>query len=242
MRTPADLPRRIPRASRRTRIIAVAAVVAVIVLITSLSGLAHFWTDYLWFQSVGFTSVFRGVLLTKVLLALVFMAIFFAMMLGNLYIADRVAPEEAAPDTADELVVRYREVVSPHAKVVRIVTAAVFAILAGDRRQPGVEQLGPAPLPRLLREFRPRVPQRHRLLRLPVAVHQVPARLGLRSADRGVHRDHGRPLPQRRHPSAGRRPARDSRRQDPPVGPARRARAHQGRRLLLPAARAGALP
>ncbi len=43
--------------------------VALILLITSLSGLARFWTDYLWFQSVGFTSVFRGVLLTKVLLA-----------------------------------------------------------------------------------------------------------------------------------------------------------------------------
>jgi uncharacterized membrane protein (UPF0182 family) len=131
MRTPADLPRRIPRASRRTRIIVVAAVVAVIFLILSLSGLARFWTDYLWFQSVGFTSVFRGVLLTKVLLALVFMAIFFLMMWGNLVIADRVAPDQPAPGTADELVVRYREVVSPHATVVRIVTAAVFALLAG---------------------------------------------------------------------------------------------------------------
>ncbi len=131
MRTPADLPRRIPRASRRTRIIVVAAVVAVIFVILSLSGLAHFWTDYLWFQSVGFTSVFRGVLLTKVVLALVFMALFFLMMWGNLVIADRVAPDQGAPGTADELVVRYREVVTPHAKVVRIVTAAVFALLAG---------------------------------------------------------------------------------------------------------------
>jgi uncharacterized membrane protein (UPF0182 family) len=131
MRTPADLPRRMPRASRRTRIIVVAAVVAVIVAILSLSGLARFWTDYLWFQSVGFTSVFRGVLLTKVVLALVFMAIFFLMMWGNLVIADRVAPDQAAPGTADELVVRYREVVSPHARWVRIATAAIFALLAG---------------------------------------------------------------------------------------------------------------
>ena len=131
MRTPTDLPRRIPRGSRRTRIIVVLAIVAVIVLITSLSGLARFWTDYLWFQSVGFTSVFRGVLLTKVVLALVFMAIFFLMMWGNLVIADRVAPEEVTAGTADELVVRYRDVVSPHAKVVRIVTGVVFALLAG---------------------------------------------------------------------------------------------------------------
>ena len=134
MRTPTDLPRRMPRASRRTRVWLIVAVVVVIVLITSLSGLARFWTDYLWFQSVGFTSVFRGVLVTKVLLALVFIAIFFVLLFGNLVIADRVAPrdsEEFAPGVADELVVRYRELVSPHARLVRIITAVVFAFLAG---------------------------------------------------------------------------------------------------------------
>ena len=106
------------------------AVVVLIILITSFSGLARFWTDYLWFQSVGFTSVFRGVLLTKWLLALVFIGIFFLLMFGNLAIADRVAPERP-PREADELVVRYRELVAPHARAVRIVTALIFALLAG---------------------------------------------------------------------------------------------------------------
>ncbi len=131
MRTPADLPRRLPRTSRRTRIFLLVGVVAVIVLITSLNGLARFWTDYLWFQSVGFTSVFRGVLLTKVLLALVFIALFFGLLLLNLVIADRIAPEELPSSGADELVVRYREVVRPHTRWVRVITAAVFALLAG---------------------------------------------------------------------------------------------------------------
>jgi uncharacterized membrane protein (UPF0182 family) len=120
-----------PRASRRTRIGILLAVVVVIVVIASLSGLAHFWTDYLWFQSVDFTSVFRGVLLTKVLLALVFIAIFFGLMFVNLLIADRVAPKELPADGADELVVRYRDVVAPRGRWVRIVTSAVFALLAG---------------------------------------------------------------------------------------------------------------
>jgi len=131
MRTPVDLPRRFPRASRRARIGLAVGVVVLILLITSLSGLARFWTDYLWFQSVGFTSVFRGVLLTKVVLAVVFIAIFFLLLLANLVVADRLAPEDPPPGVADELVVRYREVVGPHARVVRIVTAIVFAILAG---------------------------------------------------------------------------------------------------------------
>src|SRR5579864_6340203 len=113
MRTPADLPRRLPRATRRTRIMLLVGVVVLILLITSLSGLARFWTDYLWFQSVGFTSVFRGVLLTKILLAVVFIAIFFAILYTNLVIADRCAPAGLASGDADELVVRYREIVSP---------------------------------------------------------------------------------------------------------------------------------
>jgi uncharacterized membrane protein (UPF0182 family) len=131
MRTPADMPRRFPRATRRTRIIVLIGIVVVIVGITSLSGLARFWTDYLWFQSVGFTSVFRGVLLTKLILAIVFIAIFFGLMFVNLVIADRVAPMEPAPGVSDELVTRYREVVSPHGKWVRIGISVVFALLAG---------------------------------------------------------------------------------------------------------------
>ena len=80
MRTPSDLPRRWPRASRRVRIGLLVGVVVLILLIVSLNGLARFWTDYLWFQSVKFTSVFRGVLLTKWLLALTFIAIFFVIL------------------------------------------------------------------------------------------------------------------------------------------------------------------
>jgi uncharacterized membrane protein (UPF0182 family) len=125
------MPRRFPRASRRTRIIVLAAIVLLILGLTSLSGLARFWTDYLWFQSVGFTSVFRGVLLTKLLLAVIFVAIFFGLMYANLIIADRVAPTDAPPGPPDELVNRYRELVSPHSRAVRIVTSVVFALLAG---------------------------------------------------------------------------------------------------------------
>jgi hypothetical protein len=130
MRSPADLPRRLPGASRRFRVTAIIVVIAIIVLIAVLNWLARFWTDYLWFESVGFTSVFRGVLLTKVVLALVFIAIFFVLMLANLTVADRVAPEDLPPN-ADELVLRYRDVVTPYGRLERIVVAGIFALLAG---------------------------------------------------------------------------------------------------------------
>ncbi|MBO0729760.1 MAG: UPF0182 family protein [Acidimicrobiaceae bacterium] len=131
MRTPTDMPRRLPRPSRRLRLIGLIAVVVLILLLLSLRGLARFWTDYLWFQSVHFTSVFRGVLLTKILLAVVFCLIFFGLMLASLTIADRLAPEVLPDGFSDELVERYRAVVAPHGRWVRIVTAAVFALFGG---------------------------------------------------------------------------------------------------------------
>jgi uncharacterized membrane protein (UPF0182 family) len=131
MRTPQDLPRRLPTSSRRFRVGALIGIVVLIVLITSLRGLAGFYTDYLWFQSVGFTSVFRGVLVTKVLLSIVFILIFFGLLLLNLVIADRVAPVDVDPSAADELVVRYRDIVGPRGRWVRIGVSVIFALLGG---------------------------------------------------------------------------------------------------------------
>src|ERR1700733_4789020 len=107
MRAPSEMPRRLPRPSRRFRIVGLIVVLALIFLGLSLRSLASFYTDYLWFQSVHFTSVFRGVLVTKVLLAVVFCVLFFVLMLGSLTVADRVAPSVLALDNSDELVERY---------------------------------------------------------------------------------------------------------------------------------------
>jgi uncharacterized membrane protein (UPF0182 family) len=109
----------------------VAGIVVVIVLIASLRGLANFWTDYLWFQSVGFTSVFKGVLLTKVVLSVVFIGIFFLMMFASLTVADRIAPLEMDPATTNDLVLRYRDFSFTHGLRIRVIVSAVFAVLGG---------------------------------------------------------------------------------------------------------------
>ncbi len=129
MRVPADLPKRSRRATRG-RIIIVALVV-LFVLITSLRSVASFYTDYLWFKELKFTSVFRGVLVVQVLLAVFFCLLFFALMLGNLVIADKIAPRFRPTGPEDELVQRYREAIGTHANQVRIVVAVVFALFAG---------------------------------------------------------------------------------------------------------------
>ena len=137
MRVPQDRPPRPPRKQRqggrripRGRFILVIVVVALIVLLTSLRGIAGFWTDYLWFDQLGFGSVFTGILGAKIALVAIFTTIVFVFLLGNLIVADRIAPRMGlAPQ--DEIAVRYREAVGRHAGKVRIVVAVLFALILG---------------------------------------------------------------------------------------------------------------
>src|SRR6202140_4557749 len=101
MRTPADLPRRQRRFSRG-RLWLVVSVVVLFVLLTSLRSVAGFYTDYLWFKELHFTSVFRGVLVVQLLLALFFTLFFFGLMLLSLTIADRIAPRFQPVGPEDE--------------------------------------------------------------------------------------------------------------------------------------------
>ena len=68
MRSPGDLPqrRRRVRRSTRSRVILLVVAAAIVVLLTSLRGIAGFYTDYLWFDELGFTPVWRGVLGAKI--------------------------------------------------------------------------------------------------------------------------------------------------------------------------------
>jgi len=84
--------------------------VVLVIIVASLRTVANFWTDYLWFKEVHFTSVFRGVLVNQVILALIFSVAFFLLLLLNLTVADRLAPLER-PGPEDELVSRYRQLV-----------------------------------------------------------------------------------------------------------------------------------
>ena len=128
MRVPTIERRRRP-SNRRILLIAV-AVVAFVGLI-SLRGIAHFYTDYLWFAEIGQTDVWRGLLVAKALPAVVFTAVFFLLILANLVIADRLAPRFRPAGPEEELVERYRQVIGPYAGRVRVGVAAFLALVAG---------------------------------------------------------------------------------------------------------------
>jgi hypothetical protein len=132
MRRPTDLPRPPRRRGLPAGRIGLAVIAAALFLIlTSLRGIAGFWTDYLWYQELGLTSVWRAVLGAKVALAAVFTVLFFVVLWVNLTIAERLAPRFRPFGPEEEWVQRYREVVGPHAGKVRLGVAALFALIAG---------------------------------------------------------------------------------------------------------------
>src|SRR5688572_4701768 len=110
MRRPDDVRRSpSPRRQPRNRAWLAIIVTVLVIFVMSLRGIARFYTDFLWFEEVGFTSVRRGMLLSKAFLSLGFTALFFVLMFGSLVIADRIAPTFRAVGVEDEIVARYQE-------------------------------------------------------------------------------------------------------------------------------------
>ncbi|MGH9112450.1 MAG: UPF0182 family protein [Acidimicrobiales bacterium] len=134
MRAPDDLPRRTARkpSGNRGRVLIIVGVIAAFILLTSLRGIAGFYTDYLWFDSLAQGGVWRGVLGAKVVLAVIFMVLFFVLSWANLLIADRIAPPFRLSGPEDELLERYHDVVGDRMPWVRVVISALLAVIAGS--------------------------------------------------------------------------------------------------------------
>ena len=128
MRMP-TIERRRP-SNRRIALIVLAAVV--VVLLVSLRGIAGFYTDYLWFKELGYTDVWRGLLVAKALPTAVFTVVFFLLILGNLIIADRLQPRFRPAGPEEELVERYRQFIGPYAGRVRLAVAVFLAVVAAS--------------------------------------------------------------------------------------------------------------
>ncbi|WCO67561.1 UPF0182 family protein [Iamia majanohamensis] len=140
MRPPSDMPRRssgkrrLRLPSGRGRVVLIVALVLLFVLATSLRGIAGFYTDYLWFDSLDLSSVWRGVLGAKVSLVVIFTLVFFALMWVNLTLAERLSGRTVrfGGSSEDELVLRYRELVGRRSLLIRGATAGLLAIIAGS--------------------------------------------------------------------------------------------------------------
>ena len=136
MRAPDDLPRRRRRRGwggpGRGRVVLIVALVALFFLLTSLRGIAGFYTDYLWYDSLGLWSVQRGILGAQASLALIFIAAFFLLAWSNLYVTEMVAPPFRPSGPEDELLERYHDLVAGRMTRVRTIVAGLLALIAGS--------------------------------------------------------------------------------------------------------------
>ena len=132
MRIP-DMARRRPggRSGNRRRTLLLAAAGAVVFLLLFGSGIAGFYTDYLWYDDLGVSQVFTGVLRARVLLTLLFVGVAYLLVWGNLRIAERLSPKGPRRGPDDEIVLRYRETIGSHGGKVRLAVAASLALLLG---------------------------------------------------------------------------------------------------------------
>ena len=103
-----------------------------LVLLLSLRGIARFYTDYLWFDSLGRTDVWGRVLLAKVALFAIFAVAFFVLIWINLLIVDRLAPAARPPGPEEEMLSRYHAMVSGRTGLVRLAVSVVFSLLAAS--------------------------------------------------------------------------------------------------------------
>jgi hypothetical protein len=131
MRAPSDIPRRYPLTSHRSRWAIAIAVVVLIVLIASASHMASFYADFLWFRSVDLSSVWTKTITIELGLGTTFTVVFFSLLWGNLWLADRLAPNPGALPPGDELVARWQELAGAHMPVIRFAVAAAFGLIGG---------------------------------------------------------------------------------------------------------------
>ncbi|MFG2076821.1 UPF0182 family membrane protein [Nonomuraea maritima] len=120
------------RLPRRPRLL-LPVVIALVVIVALFFLFSGIYTDYLWFDATGFTSIFSGVLLTQIVLFLVGAALMVAIAGGNMMLAFRTRPMFGpamfgGSSGAD----RYRMALDPHRKLIYIVGMALLALFSGS--------------------------------------------------------------------------------------------------------------
>lgn len=117
-----------PRLPRWTFILG-ALLLVVLIVLSVAPGIANLYTDYLWFDSVGFGDTWRGLIWARIAPVTVLFITAFVVILVNLVVADRLAPRFRTTGAEDEFLEGYRAVASRFGGRVRILIAVVLAML-----------------------------------------------------------------------------------------------------------------
>ncbi|MFI6209538.1 UPF0182 family protein [Streptomyces sp. NPDC051041] len=121
---------RVGRPSRRVRtLLMTLGVLAVLGMAFTM--FAGFWTDWLWYRSVRYSSVFTTTLWTKIGLFLVF-GLLMALAVGlNVWLAHRLRPPLSAMSMEQQNLDRYRMGIAPYKKWLLLGITALVGLIAG---------------------------------------------------------------------------------------------------------------
>ncbi|MGO4340563.1 UPF0182 family membrane protein [Pedococcus sp. 2YAF34] len=114
---------------RRGPLLPTILILVVLGFIVSIA--SSLWTEVLWFDSVGYESVFTTQLTTKILLFVIGFVITAALVASSLLIAYRTRPIYAPVTTQQQNLDQYREAIEPLRKVAMVGVPAVLGLLAG---------------------------------------------------------------------------------------------------------------
>ncbi len=119
------------QAARRRPLTIIVAVGAVVYLV--LTALGTLWTDYLWFDSIGYEGVWQRKWGMSIFLGAVGIAVAFLVLWLSLRLVDRFSPRWAPFDLSEEeeLIERFREWMEPRVRQVRFWVTSFLAVLLG---------------------------------------------------------------------------------------------------------------
>ncbi|MER8068047.1 UPF0182 family protein [Streptomyces sp. NPDC094034] len=127
---PAGPRMRVGRPSRRVRtLLMTLGVLAVLAMLFVM--FAGFWTDWLWYRSVKYSSVFSTTLVTKIGLFAVFGLLMAGAVGLNIWLAHRLRPPLSAMSMEQQNLDRYRMGIAPYKKWVLLAITALVGLISG---------------------------------------------------------------------------------------------------------------
>lgn len=119
-----------PAPSGRSRALLITAIV-IVALLVLLAGFSTFWTERLWYDSIGYSSVFSTLVWTRIGLFTLFGVLMAAIVSLNMYLAYRFRPTFRPPTGEQTSLDRYREAVTPVRRWLLAIIGALMGVFAG---------------------------------------------------------------------------------------------------------------
>ncbi|MHB8457187.1 MAG: UPF0182 family protein, partial [Acidimicrobiales bacterium] len=131
MRVPESAAIQSPHVMRRYQAAILLGIAALVLIVFLLQAIADAYTNYLWYQSINETMIWRSMVETKLGLGAVFSGTFFLACWGSLWAVDKLSPVDVFLAPEYDLVRRYRGSFGRFPITVRTVGSLLLALAVG---------------------------------------------------------------------------------------------------------------